>query len=178
MAKHGKARRKMGKYIRGNVDEQLQLTTLAAKTLVGVLMDETVNERTFVSSMLADWSIRNVTTGTGIGPVMVGVAHGDYSDAEIEEWIETVGSWNEGDMVQSREVGRRLIRRIGTFTTNIQSAVADSWNLQDKPIKTKLGWILIQGQTLRVWAYNLGGSPFASTVPEVMVQGHVNLWPR
>ncbi len=167
----------MGRYIRGNVDENLGLGTLGAGTAVSVSFDETVNERTLVSSLVASWSLSNWTPINDVGPIVVGVAHSDYTDAEIQAYLDNTGSWNEGDKIQQREVGRRLIRRVGQFEIpdDAQSAVV----LNDgKPIKTKLNWILLQGQTLRYWAMNQGTAAIATTNPDVRLQGHANLWPR
>ena len=165
----------MGKYIRGNVDEQISLGTLAATTAVSTGFDDVVNERTLVSSLVATYSLENMTYGAGIGPLLVGICHGDYNDTEIEEYIEATASWNEGDMI-AQEVAKRKIRRIGQFTV---PANVGQVSLQDgKPIKTKLNWILTQGQTLRLWVYNTGTNALATTVPVCRVQGHANLWPR
>ncbi len=174
-----KPKRRMGKYIRGNVDENLSLTTLGPATLVGVAFDETVNERTFVSSIVAQWALDDFTPGADIGPIVCGVAHGDYTDAEIEAFVENTGSWNEGDMIQGREIGRRLIRVVGTFPSPGSDSAALGVVLNDgKPIKTKLNWTLLQGQTLRYWGYNTGTSAVATTIPNMRLHGHVNLWPR
>ncbi len=177
MARRGKGRRPMGKYVRGSVDDTVSLPTLGASTAVSEVMSGLVNERTLVSSIVAAYSMDNFTQDTADGPIAVGVAHSDYTDAEIEAYIENTGSWNEGDKV-SQEIGKRQIRRIGIFTGNISAAV-DSVVLNDgKLIKTKLNWILLQGQGLRLWAYNMGSSALATTIPVVHAQGHVNLWPR
>ena len=167
----------MGRYLRGNVDEELALTSLASKDVVGALFDETVNERTRVTSIVANYALGNLTPGAGIGPVIFGVAHGDYSDAEVEEWLEMTGQWNEGDLVATREVGRRLIRQIGVFET--PDEVTDQVTVNDgKPVKTRLNWILLQGQTLRLWAFNSGSNPIATTSPSLTANGHVNLFPQ
>ncbi len=179
MAKKRPRRRSMGRYLRGNVNEELALSTLAGRTLVATTFDSTVNERTFVSSIVARWAMNNFTAALLDGPIMVGVAHGDYTDAEIEEWIETTGSWNEGDLVATREVGRRLVKQIGVFATNPADTGTGSTVLNDgKAIKSKLGWILNQGVTLKIWAYNLGTSALATTSPVVKAEGHVNLFPK
>jgi len=176
LAKRGRGKRRMGKYLRGAVDESLSMATLASKTLVLAIFDETVNERTLVSSLVANWSMRNFTPIASAGPVLVGVSHSDYSAAEIEAYIEATGSWNEGNMTQ-QEIAKRKIRRIGVFDT--PDAAEDSAVLNDgRPIKTKLNWILLQGQSLNQWSYNLGAAAFATTIPVVDVSGHVNLWPR
>ncbi len=174
--KRGGKRRAMGRYIRGTVDEDLPGGTLAGKTLVSAGFDEAVQERTLVSSIVAIWSMNDYTPIASVGPVLVGVAHGDYSDAEIEEWIETTGSWDEGDLVQ-QEVAKRKIRRIGVFSEPAAATQAAVLN-DGKAIKTKLNWILNQGITLKLWIYNQGTAAFATTDPRIRAQGHVNLWPR
>ncbi len=169
----------MGRYLRGSVDENLSLGTLASLTLVSANFDESVVERTLISSLVATYAMTDFTSGVQDGPIIVGVAHSDYTDAEIEEVLENTGSWNEGDIVQTREVGKRLIRRIGVFVPGGNHQPTDTVALNDgKPVKTKLNWILTTGDTLVVWCYNAGGSALAGTSPQVQVTGHANLWPR
>lgn len=166
----------MGRYIKGTVDEELGLGSLAATTLQGTSFDDAVTERTYISSLVATWTMKNFTVVENAGPILVGVCHSDYTDAEIEEVIESTTTWEEADMI-GQELAQRKIRRIGIFpgpTLNLATQVLND----GKPIRTKLGWILNTGQTLRVWAYNMGGVALASTTPEIFVQGHVNLWPR
>ncbi len=167
----------MGRYLKGNVDEELGLGTLAARTVVGVLFDETVNERTLITSVDAIWSLDDLTQSAGVGPILCGIAHGDYTDAEVEEYIEQVQSWNEGNKI-GQEIARRQIRLIGVF----QGATVDAKGMvvlnDGKPIKTRCNWILNQGQTLRMWAYNTGSQPLATTTPVLRANGHANLFPK
>jgi len=173
--KRGRGRRSMGRYIRGTVDEEIALGALAAKDVANSAFDEVVNERTLVSSIVAAYALQGYTLTTNDGPIMVGISHGDYSSAEIEAWIESTDSWNEGDLV-AQEVAGRKIRRIGVFDT--PQADTESLSLNDgKPIKTKLNWILNQGQTLNLWCYNMGAGPI-TTGATVQAQGHVNLFPK
>ncbi len=183
MAKHGArkgGRGKFRRYMRGNVDEVVALGTLAPRSLVAQVFDEVVQERTWISSLVASWSMTAFTPATNDGPVLVGVAYSDYSPTEIEEFIENTGSWNEASLVQTREVGKRLIRVIGTFPTASGAGVAAEIAVLNggRKIRTKLGWMLTTGQILDLWAYNLGSSALATTDPQVFVQGHANLWPR
>ncbi len=166
----------MGRYIRGDMDEQLGLSTLGAKVAIKGNFDQVVNGRTLVSSVVAAWSMTSFTKSTGDGPILVGIAHGDYSAAEIEEFLEATGSWDEGDLVQ-QEIAKRKIRRIGIFENPADEAASVSLNNGTK-IKTKLNWILNDGATLSLWAYNTGTSPLATTNPTVQALGHANLWPR
>ncbi len=179
MAKRRRRRRRsMGRYIRGTVDEELDLGTLAARTAISAIFDNVVNERTLVSSLVATWSLADWTVATGDGPVLVGVAHSDYTSAEIEEYLEQTQSWNEGNMI-AQEINTRKIRRVGQFESPIGGVAADSVVLNDgRAIKVKLNWIILQGQSLQVWAYNMGGSAFATTNPTLRVAGHANLFPK
>ncbi len=176
MAKNRKARRKMGRYIRGNVDEETGLGTLAARTLISQDFDEAVSERTLISSLVAAYTLSDLTVATNVGPIMVGIAHSDYLAAEIEAFIEATDSWAEPDLV-AQEVAKRKIRVIGIFDAGDPALSGHALN-DGKPIKTKLNWILGTGQTLQLWAYNLGSAAVGTSVPEVHCQGHANLWPR
>ncbi len=174
--KRSSGRRRMGRYIRGEVDEELALGTLNAKVVVSAGFDNQVVERTFISSVVARWAMKNVTPSATAGPVLVGLAHGDYTAAEIEEWIENTGGWAEADQI-GQEVGKRKIRKVGIFPNSDSVTQAVVLN-NGKAIRTKCGWILTTGQSLQAWAYNLGTGSFATTDPSVDIQGHANLWPR
>ncbi len=175
LAKRGRGRR-MGRYIRGNIDEKLSLTTLGAATAVGEDFDQVVNERTLVSSIVASYSMLNMTAAAADGPIVVGVAHSDYTDTEIQEFITASTGWDEGNKVAQEQMSRK-IRRIGTFQNPPELTVPAVLN-DGKPIKTKLNWILLQGQTLQLWCFNQGSSALDTTVPVVHASGHANLWPR
>ncbi len=173
MAKH--TGRKFRRYLRGSLNEAVDIGTLAANTLVGVNAAAVVNERTLISSIVAKHSLSNVTPLVDQGPLRIGVAHSDYTDAEIEEWVENTGSWNEGDKV-SQEIAKRKIKDIGTFDQEASADLVVVLN-DGKPMKTKLNWILTQGQTIKFWAFNEGAAAFATTAPDYDISGHANLWP-
>ncbi len=178
MAKHtGKGRGKMGRYIKGNVDEQLSLGTLAAKTGVKDTGDDTVINKTWLSSVKATYSVSDLTLGANDGPIAIYLAHSDYSLAEIEEYIENTGSWDAGDLV-SQEVSRRKIRYVGSFGTNLDATSFSEVLNDGKPIHTKCGWYLEAGHTLVICYYNAGTSALGTTVATAQVSGHANLWPR
>ncbi len=167
--------RNMGKYIKGNIDEDFALGTLANQT--GLLEpSDTVGERTLLTSLEAVYALAGFTAGENIGPIEVGFAHSDYSLAEIEEFLELTTSWNEGDLTD-REITNRKIRRIGVFETP-ESAALDSVLNDGKPIKTRLNWILNAGQGVNFWVYNTGGSAVATTDPNCHIVGHANLFPK
>lgn len=170
-----KPRRRMGRYIRGNIDVDIAMGTLAAQT-AQLFATDTVKERTYVSSMVNSYSLSGVTPVENTGPVQVGVAHSDYSLSEVEAWIEQVTGWDEADLV-AQEIAKRKIRRIGVFA-NPATLVESSRLADGRMVKTRLGWILLQGQGLNIWVYNMGVVAFATTDPNVNVSGHANLWPK
>ncbi len=170
LAKHG---RSFANYIAGNIQLDVVLTTLAAAT--GVLAStDTVDDTTRVSSIRNSYSLEDFTDGAGIGPITVGVAHSDYSLAEVEAYIKLSTGWSQADMV-SREISGRRIRKIGTFETKADGTVVSVLN-DGKPIKTKLNWLLSEGQGLNFYGFNTGSNAVATTVPRIHVEGKANLW--
>jgi len=167
MAKHPKRTRQ--KLLKGVVDEALVVGALAATTLIGGAYDDSVGQRSFLISHHARWGIRDTTALEG--PLMVGFAHSDYTDAEVEEFIENQGSWDEGDLI-GQEVGKRLIRIVGLFPAIAQDMVLNNGVV----IKTKCGWVLNSGDSLRAWAYNLSGAVL-TTGSVVVIEGNVWLRP-
>lgn len=168
-------RRRRRAYIKGNVENQLALSTLAASTLLSGTFADAVEEKAFVSSIVATWALDNVTFAAGQGPVIVGIAHSDYTDSEIEQTLEQDTSWAQGDLI-SKEIAQRKVRRVGVFrsrTTDLQIAVLND----GRPIRTKLKWVLTTGQTLKFWAYNQGTNALSVSSPQLHIFGYVNIWP-
>lgn len=165
----------MGRYIKGNLDEDVPLGTLNTKTLVSTTTDEAVEERTLVSSIVATYMLNNLTAPQG--PLLFGVAHGAYTDAQIEQVIENTGSWAEGDLL-NQEIAKRKVRIIGSFVARSLAGTVDVRFNDGKPVKTKLNWILNSDARLRFWVYNVSATALTTTVPNMLVSGHANLWPR
>ncbi len=159
----------------GAVDIKLSLSTLAPKDVIAADQGDVLTEKAWLSSVRCSWSLDNLTPTGGVGPIVCGVAHSDYTAVEIEEWLENAASWERADMV-GQEVARRKIRRVGTF--HMAPTATESAVLNDgKQLLTKCGWMLTTGQTLRVWAYNAGTAAVDTTVPIMDVNGKANLWP-
>ncbi len=166
----------MKTYRKGNVQELLQIGTLAGQTLIIDVFDDTVTEKTLITSAVISWSIQGWTPIADCGPLMVGLAHSDYSAAEVEAVIENTGSWDEADLVQ-QEIASRKVRIVGILRPEAAGSSLEGNRLNNgDPIKTKLNWILNSGQTLDVWAYNMGQVAFATTSPQLHLAGHVNLF--
>ncbi len=172
IARKSPRKRAMGRYVQGNLDIDINLGTLTAKTAILGTTD-TVIDKTLVSSVVATYSLSGVTSAQSDGPVEVEVAHSDYTLAQIEEYLELATSWNETNLID-KEVQSRKIRRIRMFDT--PDLVGRAYTLNDgKAIKTKLNWIMTNGQGLNYWCYNLGTNAFATTDPNVNIRGHANL---
>lgn len=177
MGKHGRGRgRKFRKYIPGIVDESLALGTLATKTLVLTPFDNVVDEECYITSVDASWALNNWTPIADVGPIMVGLSHSDYSAAEVEAVIEATGSWSRGDLI-AQEVANRKVKIVGIFDEPEDATKSVHLN-EGRKIHTKLGWNLVTGQTVELWAYNLGAANIATTIPNIFVQGKAHLWPR
>lgn len=167
----------MSTYIRGNVNEHLDMNALAAKTVLGTPFDDVVSERALISSIAATYALSGSTPTAAAGPFRFGICHSDYTDAQIEEWVEATNSWDVSDKLQSVEISRRLIRTIGSIGS-APSAVETSQFNDGNLIKTKLNWILNTNQTLRFWIYNDGAAATATETAKWVINGHVNLWQK
>ncbi len=169
-------RRRYRRYLRGNIDFTMALGTLGNKTAISATVADTVIEKAWCSSVKCSYSMSGYTAVQADGPLLVGVAHGDYTSTEIEEWIESVDSWEETDQI-GQEIGRRKIRRIGQFDIPPNTAPEDTIVLNDgKMISTKTKYVFSTGQTVRFWVYNQGTGAL-TTGAILSVQGHANLWP-
>ncbi len=126
----------------------LNLSTLASFDLLsGTLLSAGDNEYRLISTHLV-WSLDGLTAEEG--PILVGIAHGDYTDAEIEEAIEASLSINKADKIAA-EQANRLVRIVGVLSDEI-TVLNDG-----KPVKTKLNWGMPEGVTMKFFGYNEGG---------------------
>ncbi len=168
-------RRKYRRYLRGAIEFKQDLGTLASKVVISANISDVLTEEAYLTSIRCAHTLQQFTTGSDVGPVLVGVSHSDYTAAEIEEWIENSGSWKTGDM-RSQEIARRKVRRVGIHTnptgTNLTSVLNDG-----NQITTKCGWLLASGQTVKFWAYNMGIGALTGNT-DMQASGHANLWPR
>lgn len=174
----GKGRgRKFRRYLKGKIDERLVITSLTTLDVTVEAVDDTVVEPAWLTSVKATYALAAWTPVLNAGPIVIGVSHSDYSAAEIEEWIENSGSWNQSDLV-NQEIAKRKIRQIGVFQPEVASASTVVTLADGRMITTKCGWLLSEGMTVKFWAYNSGTVDVsAATAASVNIQGHANLWP-
>lgn len=136
------------------VHTQVALAALADKAAVIGALTSTLTEDFFLLSASLTWALRDLTQGEG--PISVGLAHGDYSSAEVEENLEVQISGPLKKIEQ--EHSRRLVRRVGTFDGGSSEARLNFGN----PVKTKLRFVQEDGDTFNCWAYNSSGNPLTT----------------
>ncbi len=130
----------------------LAVGALAANDLSSGPLGPALQEDYFLTSIDGTWSMIGVALE---GPIVVGVAHGDYTAPEIEECLEVL-LVRPGDKI-AKERANRLVRTIGVFD---QNTTPEQLN-DGKSLKTKLNWSLggdadgLQG--IQMWAHSLFG---------------------
>ncbi len=129
------------------VDESAAIGALATNVVGKSDLNSVVDNDYWFMSHRGPWSMEQHTPGEG--PIVVGLAHGDYDAAEIEECLEAQASWDMGDRI-ANERRRRKVRTVGVFP-----GIAAIEVLNDgRPIRTKLGWMTQIGETLALWFWN------------------------
>ncbi len=160
-------------YRKVQIDEQLGLTTLATKLALVAVIVAGATDKIRISSVKLNcvWDDMTGTGGTANedGPLLIGVAHGDYTVTEVKEFIEASSSVDFDDKIAA-ERSRRLIRVIGTLSA-MQISDPANGGLR----KIKLNWVLGEASTLNIFAFNTGGSAL-TTGSQLSVSGHANVW--
>ncbi len=134
------------------IDETLLVGALAAEDLISSTMVTFGNEAYLISADLT-WAWSGQQSNSQ-GPIVVGVAHGDYSATEIEEWIEAIGSADPNDKI-AQEQSRRLCRMAGTLPGNLDFvSVLNDGNVTRLKLKFKVQ----DAGTLQAFAYNTGSA--------------------
>ncbi len=152
----------------------MSLTTLAASAATKfALLGTTSKDKIRISSVKLAFTWDDATgdtEGNADGPLLVGIAHGDYSSTEIEEFIEAVTSINFADKIAA-ERSRRLIRVIGLIAPQRPTIPASGI-----PMRVKLNWVFGEAQTPFFWAYNTSPGVALTTGSQLECVGHANVW--
>ncbi len=85
-----------------------------------------------------------------------GVAHSDYTAAEVEECLESQASIDLGDKVE-QERANRMVRSLGTIQASAIAAAGGAVFNDGKKLKTRLNWILNTGDAINLWVRNGSG---------------------
>ncbi len=128
---------------------------LATKTLKGIELLPAADSKYRIMSLEynAGWT---EIVATIDGNLLFGVAHGDYTDAEIEEAIESTLSINQGNQI-AREQANRLVRILGSIRGQPANANGDDIFNFGEQKKVKLNWEIPIGKKLNMWVYNDSG---------------------
>ncbi len=138
-----------------NVNEVITLGALASGVVISTETDVFEREFWAVSTDI-NWTMKAHTAGEG--PIEVGVAHGDYTVAELKENLDLTGMEDPGDLV-AKEQGRRLVCRSATF---IGDAALETLN-DGLPIRTRLQFPQVgSAPQIAFWAQNLDTDPLTT----------------
>ncbi len=87
-----------------------------------------------------------------------GLAHSDYSAAEIEECLESQASIDRGNKT-AQEQSDRWVRSIGRISNygNVAEGGSAPFN-GGRKLKTRLNWAMTTGDTLNLWIRNGSGT--------------------
>ncbi len=143
------------------INSSLTIGALASADVVsGVVTNAAADKLRFIS-LLASYGISDV--GAVVDDSFAfGVAHSDYTAAEIEECLEAGGSINLGDKIAA-EQANRLVREIGTINPSGSSTAAAGIAFNDgKPVKTRLNWLMAAGDQLQLWVRNNSGNVYTT----------------
>ena len=160
MANKPRRRRRRGRLIVPRINKELALGTLADNTLLSATVGTNAGQESWLISADLTWALSGHTAGEG--PILVGIAHEDYSDAEIEAAIEATTDWIVHDQI-GQELAKRKVRVVGHF-----SGVGVDETLNDgKPIRTKCNWRNGPDDTFKFWAYSQAASLTTGTLIHV-----------
>jgi len=147
------------------VQASLTLSTLASgAVLSGTLMGNAGQDLYLIS---ADLHFNKNDGTAGEGPIAVGVAHGDYTTTEIDQWFESTAGVGT-DMI-SREQSKRAIREAGSLPG---SFVNETLN-DGKTVRLKLGFDIADNINLDFWARNGDPDNPLTTGADIVVSGKV-----
>ncbi len=165
----------MSRYVKGDVALDVALSTLAAQDVVTSPFPN-VDTQMRCSSIVAAWTLQGGTSaGTGQGPLIVGLAHGDYSTAEILEWFAS-NAGIQADMIQQEHANRKC-RHVGDMWTQDSGAGAAGTAMgrlkNGSKIRTKMQWHLAEGADLAFWARNTDSAAVVNASTALTVTGTV-----
>ncbi len=169
MAKgHGRKRRRFNlRRVRVNI--LVAAGALATLDVVGATITQSAGNAYRLMSVDFAYSMVDIGATQDDGQVF-GLAHSDYTDAEIEECLEATTAIDPGDKI-AQERANRLVREIGQMQGAPGTGAGKSFN-NGMPLKTKLNWHMATGDTLRLWIRNSSGTVW-TTGASVSVSGNV-----
>lgn len=168
MAKKPVRRRQSGFFV-ARVSGELALGSLAAGVVIVGNITNVSDRPLFLIAADLTWIAKDITPGEG--PIVFGLAHSDYSAAEVEEWFEQATGFVFGDMVEKEQAGRKC-REIGAIDFGLADGQGDARFNDGKQKRTKLGFAIQSGQTLNMFARNMDGTAL-TTGTEINASGRI-----
>ncbi len=142
------------------IASEFAIGALAALDVITGAMTNVVADKLRLISVNLSYGISNHAAVIDDGYTF-GLAHSDYSAAEIEECLESGASIDLGNKV-SQEQANRLVREIGQIN-GAGVVVSEGIPFNDgMPVRTKLNWLLSEGDSLNVWVRNASGAIYTS----------------
>ncbi len=141
---------------------QVVIGALASTEVIsGNVFAANLNEDLFIVSADIRGQMIGLTAGEG-DPSDMGVAHGDYSVAEIAEKLN-VSLLGPGSKIE-QEQSRRLVRYAGTFLQSEAAAtVMRLFSRFGSAItRIRIGFTVQSGQNLKVYIHNRSGAVFTT----------------
>ncbi len=136
------------------VEGSLALGTLAfGDVITANIFAGTLTEDLYVISIDLECQITGLTAGEG-QPSHLIIAHGDYSDTEINEHLD-VKLLGPGNKLE-QERARRLVRKVGIFVSAALSSAAIA--LQMDKTRTKIKFVCQSGKDLSIGVNNRSGA--------------------
>jgi len=181
MAKHSNAK-KAWQTIEVSQETDLTSGITASDLVKDQLTDDVADDNFIATSLDLTWTshIEQAAEPGNIGPLLFGVAKSDYSDAEIEAWVENPSGFTRANLIQ-QEISARHIKLIGQFSypslapSEVAGKVVSKLLNDGLPIHTRLNWRILEGQSLSLWVYNAGNADVVATSgQDVTVFGKIN----
>ncbi len=171
MGNHGRARRRRRFNLRRvRVEAPLVIGALASLDVISGVITNAVTDPLRI--ITADLSISLADLGaTADDGQEIGLAHSDYTAAEIEECLEQAGSMDLGNKI-AQEQSNRLVRSLGQLHDSTGTGAGLDWN-GGQPKKIKLNWLMSTGDTLNIWIRNGSGNVYTTGATLVTIG---NLW--
>ena len=168
-----RATRRRGKNRRGFVAipffTELPLSTLADNTVITASI-LTFSEDIFIIS--ADVQANLNAAPGGQGPLMVGLAHGDLTIAEINEALDA--EVTDPDDIIAKERARRPVRRVGVFPALSSDEVLAQGQSQRIVMRFSVG----NDHALNMFCVNRSGGPLTGAAIVTFVGTLFGRWQR
>lgn len=137
------------------INERIDPGALANNAVAGVAIGDNGGE-----NYILEWVKLSVSGGdfaADEGPFEVGIAHGAYSDTEIQEWMDLSETLKFGRAdIQQLEIQNRRIRLLGTFGAG--DGVTDQHVNGGRPVFQRLNWYVDESLGFKLFVANGFGS--------------------